>query len=52
MVGFCITKKCKSSLIGTGDFFNEVDKEAAEVASTAATITLVCYTQNWSVKGY
>ena len=40
-------KKHKTPLKDTGDFFNYVAKEAAKVASTAATIALVCYAGNW-----
>ena len=49
MVRFCTqrTKRHKTPLKDTGDFFNNVAKEAAKVASTAATIALVCYAGNW-----
>ena len=46
-LGFVPAKKQKTALKDTGDLFNNVAKEAAKVASTAATIAFVCYAANW-----
>jgi hypothetical protein len=46
-LGFVPPKRHKTPLKDTGDFFNNVAKEASKVASTGATIALVCYAGNW-----